>query len=264
MNQNAVVSREEWVAARKRHLIKEKELTRLHDELSRQRRDLPWVKVEKNYVFDGPNGKEALGDLFNGRSQLIVKHFMFGPGWKEGCVGCSLEVDHLDGAPLVHLQNRDVAYVAISRAPLAEIEAFKGRMGWHFKWLSSAGSDFNYDYHVSFKPDDIAQDQVYYNYETQKFLSEELSGNSVFYKNENGEIFHTYSSYARGGEAGLVIYSYLDMTPKGRDETGPNHNLSDWVRHHDRYGAGGVVDARGRYLAPQDSSCCHSSEKANS
>jgi predicted dithiol-disulfide oxidoreductase (DUF899 family) len=263
MAHNPIVSREEWLKARKQHLIREKELTRLRDELNQERHNLPWVKVEKNYVFDGPNGKETLADLFAGRSQLIVKHFMFGPGWKEGCVGCSLEVDHLDGAPLVHLEHRDVSYVAISRAPLSEIEPFKQRMGWHFKWLSSYDSDFNYDYQVSFKPEDIAKGKVYYNYDMCDFLSEELSGNSVFCKNENGEIFHTYSSYARGGEAGLVIYSYLDMTPKGRDETGPNHNLSDWVRHHDRYAAGGMVDARGRYIPPPtDNQCCHGPEKA--
>jgi predicted dithiol-disulfide oxidoreductase (DUF899 family) len=264
MNQNSVVSREEWLDARKQHLIKEKELTRLRDELNAERRALPWVRVEKNYVFDGPNGKETFADLFDGRSQLIIKHFMFGPGWKEGCVGCSLEVDHIDGSPLVHLANHDVTYVAISRAPLKEIEAFKQRMGWHFKWLSSCDTDFNYDYHVSFRQDDIAKGKVYYNYETRDFLSEELSGNSFFYRNESGEIFHTFSSYGRGGEAGLVIYSYLDMAPKGRNETGPNHNMTDWVRHHDRYGAGGTVDPRGRYVPATESACCHGAKETHS
>ena len=259
-----VVSREEWLVVRKQHLIKEKELTRLRDELSRQRRDLPWVKVEKRYVFETPSGKETLADLFEGRSQLIVKHFMFGPGWKEGCVGCSFEVDHIDGAPLVHLEHHDVTYVAVSRAPLAEIEAFKKRMGWHFKWVSSYGGDFNYDYCVSFKPDEMANGKVYYNYQMNNFMGEELSGNSVFYKSETGEVFHTYSSYARGGEAGLVAYSYLDMTPKGRNENGPNHNLTDWVRHHDRYDAGGRVDSRGRYEPPKDEECCHHPEKNHS
>ena len=158
-----VVSREEWIAARKELLAKEKEVTRLRDKLSAERRKLPWVKVEKNYVFDGPTGKETLADLFDGRSQLFVKHFMLGPGWKEGCVGCSFEVDHIEGA-LVHLEHHDVTYVAISRVPLAEIEAFKKRMGWRFKWVSSYGSDFNYDYHVSFTKEDIAKGKVYYNY----------------------------------------------------------------------------------------------------
>lgn len=230
-----VVSRAEWIEARKRHLRMEKELTRLRDRLSRERRELPWVKVDKLYVFDGPDGKETLSDLFDGRSQLVVKHFMLGSGWKEGCVGCSFEVDHIGGA-LVHLEHHDVTYVAISRAPLDEIEAFKKRMGWHFKWVSSYGGDFNYDYHVSFTPEEIAKGKVYYNYEMRDFQSEELSGLSVFYKDEAGGIFHTYSAYARGAEEVLGTYMILDLTLKGRNETGPNHDLTDWVRHHDNYG----------------------------
>jgi predicted dithiol-disulfide oxidoreductase (DUF899 family) len=224
------VSREEWIAARKAHLAKEKELTRAYDELSRQLRELPWVKVEKNYVFDGPNGKESLADLFGGRSQLIVNHFMLGPGWKEGCVGCSFGADQIEGA-LIHVAHRDLAYVAISRAPLSEIEAYKRRMGWRFKWVSSFGSDFNYDYHVSFTKDEIAKGEVYYNYETVKFQSEELQG--------TGDIFHTYSRYARGGDPGIPAYGLLDITPKGRDETGPTHSLIDWVRRHDKYDGAG-------------------------
>jgi len=256
MQHNRIVSQDEWLAARRQHLIKEKELTRLRDQLSAERRQLPWVKVEKNYLFDGLKGKETLADLFDGRSQLIVKHFMCGPGWKEGCVGCSFEVDHVEGA-LMHLEHHDVAYVAVSRAPLAEIEAFKKRMGWRLKWVSSYGSDFNYDYHVSFTQDEITKGEVYYNYETQKFQSEEMSGRSVFYKDGNGGIFHTYSSHARGGDMLLGTYVLLDITPKGRNETGPNHNLTDWVRHHDRYDAGGLVDPTGRYLSAQgsDSGC---------
>lgn len=256
MQHNRIVSQDEWLAARRQHLTKEKELTRLRDRLSAERRELPWVKVEKNYLFDGPNGKETLADLFDGRSQLIVKHFMYGPGWEEGCVGCSFEVDHVEGA-LTHLEHHDVKYVAVSRAPLAEIEAFKQRMGWRFKWVSSYRSDFNYDYHVSFATDEIAKSEVYYNYETQKFQSEEMSGRSVFYKDENGGIFHTYSSYARGGDMFLGTYVLLDITPKGRNETGPNHNLTDWVRHHDRYDAGGAVDPTGRYVSAKgsDSGC---------
>jgi predicted dithiol-disulfide oxidoreductase (DUF899 family) len=256
-----VVSRAEWLAARRQLLAREKELTKARDELSRQRRELPWVKVEKPYAFDGPNGKETLADLFGGRSQLLIKHFMFGPGWKEGCVGCSFEVDHIGGA-LAHLQNHDVTYVAVSRAPLQEIEAFKQRMGWSFKWVSSFGSDFNYDYHVSFNQDDLSRGKVYYNFEMCDIQMEELAGRSVFYKDESGDVFHTYSAYGRGAEELLSTYVVLDLTPKGRNETGPNYNLTDWVRHHDRYGAGGFVDATGRYRAPETSdSCCHAAEK---
>ncbi|MGH7907404.1 MAG: DUF899 domain-containing protein [Candidatus Binataceae bacterium] len=257
MNHNRIVSRDEWIAARKQLLIKEKELTHRRDQLSAERRDLPWVKVGKNYVFDGPSGEETLADLFDGRSQLIIKHFMFGPGWKEGCVGCSFEVDHIEGA-LVHLEHHDVTYVAISRAPLPEIEAFKMRMGWRFKWVSSYGNDFNYDYHVSFAPEEIASGEAYYNYETRRFQSEELSGRSVFYKDPAGDIFHTYSAYGRGTEELIGAYVCLDLTPKGRNETGPNHNLTDWVRHHDRYGAGGFVDATGRFVPAGGATCSRS------
>jgi predicted dithiol-disulfide oxidoreductase (DUF899 family) len=247
MTHNRIVTREEWLAARQAHLAKEKELTRLRDQLSAERRELPWVKIDKPYVFDGPNGKETLVDLFDGRSQLIIKHFMLGPAWKEGCVGCSFEVDHIEGA-LVHLAHHDVTYVVVSRAPLPEIEAFKGRMGWRFKWVSSYGSDFNYDFHVTFRPDEVEEGEVYYNYEMRKVGIEELSGRSVFYKDSEGDIFHTYSSYARGGDLMLGTYNILDLMPKGRNETGPNHNLTDWVRHHDRYDDGGFVDPTGRYV----------------
>ena len=247
MMHNRIVTRDEWLAARKAHLAKEKELTHLRDQLSAERRELPWVRIEKNYVFAGPNGKETFAQLFDGRSQLIIQHFMFGPGWKEGCVGCSFEVDHIDGA-LVHLEHHDVSYVVVSRAPLPEIEAFKKRMGWRFKWVSSYGSDFNYDFHVSFKPDEIEKAKVYYNYDMRKIGVEELSGRSVFYKDTNGDVFHTYSSYGRGGDLMLGTYNILDLMPKGRNETGPNHNLTDWVRHHDRYESAGHVAATGRYV----------------
>jgi predicted dithiol-disulfide oxidoreductase (DUF899 family) len=248
--EHRIVSREEWLAARQQHLIREKELTRMRDRLSAERRELPWVRVEKNYVFEGPDGEETLADLFGGRSQLVVKHFMFGPDWKEGCVGCSFEVDHLEAA-LVHLQNHDVSLVAVSRAPLAEIERFKRRMGWRLKWLSSAGNDFNYDYHVSFGPDEIAAGKVYYNYGVQDFESDELSGISVFYNDEAGGVFHTYSAYGRGAEEILGTYMVLDLTPLGRNETGPNHDLTDWVRHHDRYGQPGSVNPAGRFVPGQ-------------
>jgi len=242
-----IVSREEWVKARKELLKKEKEFTRLRDQLNTESRELPWVRVEKTYVFDGPNGKETLSDLFAGRSQLIVNHFMLGPGWKEGCVGCSFGADHNDGI-IVHLEHHDVSFVAISRAPRPEIEAFKKRMGWRFKWVSSFGSDFNYDYHVSFTPDEIRKGQVYYNYDIREFQVEELAGTSMFYKDEKADIFHTYSAFARGSEMLGGVYGYLDHLPKGRNETGPNHNLGDWVRHHDRYGDAGLVDPTGRYV----------------
>jgi predicted dithiol-disulfide oxidoreductase (DUF899 family) len=228
------VPRDEWVAAHQRHLVKEKELTRMRDRLSAERRDLPWFKVEKPYLFDSPRGKSTLSGLFEGRSQLIVKHFMFGPEWGEGCVGCSFEVDHIEGA-LVHLEHHDVTYVAISRATLGEIEGFKRRMGWRFPWVSSFGSDFNYDFWVSFTNEQIAKGEVYYNYETRDLQSEEMSGISVFFKDSAGDVFHTFSAYGRGAEELLGTYMCLDLTPTGRNETGPSHDLTDWVRHHDRY-----------------------------
>lgn len=247
-----VVSRAEWLAARKELLAEEKALTRSRDALAAKRRELPWVKVDKEYVFDTAQGKKTLSDLFQGRSQLIIYHFMFAPGWGEGCVGCSFLSDHADGA-VQHLQQHDVSYVAVSRALLAEIEPFKKRMGWKFNWVSSNGSDFNYDFHVSFSKEEVAKGKVYYNFEMQEAYGDEVAGTSVFYKDGNGDIFHTYSSYARGGEPALGTYHYLDLTPKGRNETGPGHNLTDWVRHHDRYNTGGLVQPTGRYQAPQES-----------
>ena len=245
MQPKKIVSREEWTAARKVHLSREKELTRARDRLAAERRDLPWVKLEKNYVFDGPDGKQTLADLFGGRNQLIVNHFMLGPGWKEGCIGCSFGADNVEGA-LQHLAQRDVAYVAVSRAPLAEIEAYRKRMGWTFKWLSSFASDFNYDFHVSFRPEDTAGGKVEYNYDMIETSMDELPGTSVFARDDGGAIYHTYSSYGRGAEETLVTYRLLDMTPKGRDE-GPDGNLMSWVKRHDEYA-----------LAPAAASCCHS------
>ena len=231
------VSREEWIAARKELLNKEKELSHLQDEVSRQRRELPWVKVEKEYTFETPEGRKTLAELFNGNSQLVVYHFMFGPGWKAGCVGCSFFSDHVDGANQ-HLAHHDVTFTAVSRAPLAEIEAYKRRMGWRFKWVSSSASDFNYDFHVSFRKDAITAGEVYYNYEMYKTTMEDLHGTSVFFKDDRGAVFHTYSAYARGDERGLGTYMFLDLTPKGRNETGPNFNLTDWVQRHDEYDDG--------------------------
>jgi predicted dithiol-disulfide oxidoreductase (DUF899 family) len=233
MQPHPIVSEDEWLAARERLLRKEKEFTALRDRLSQERRALPWVKVEKPYLFDGPAGKETLADLFDGRSQLIVYHFMFGPDWEQGCPSCSFLADHFDGANL-HLSQRDVTLVAISRAPLAQIDAFKRRMGWRFKWLSSYGSDFNHDYHVSFTPDEMAQGKVYYNYSKGEFPSEEAPGVSVFYKDAAGDIFHTYSAYARGLDMLVGAYNWLDLAPKGRDEAELPWTMA-WVRHHDRY-----------------------------
>jgi predicted dithiol-disulfide oxidoreductase (DUF899 family) len=250
-----IVSRDEWLAARRELLAKEKELTRLRDRLNAERRELPWVRIEKEYVFDGPDGREPLADLFAGRSQLIIKHFMFGSGWQEGCVGCSFEVDHAVAA-LVHLEHHDVSYVLVSRAPFAEIEAFRRRMGWPVKWVSSYGSDFNYDFHVSFTKDEIARGEAYYNFDRRPIAIDELSGRSVFYKDAGGDIFHTYSSYARGGEMFLGTYHFLDITPLGRNET-LRGNLTDWVRHHDRYEDRGSVAATGRHIpAPAGEGCC--------
>jgi len=236
-----VVPSEEWLAARKQLLAKEKEFTRLRDELSRQRRELPWEKVEKKYVFEGPSGTETLADLFDGRSQLIVYHFMFGPGWKEGCPSCSFLADSFDGAA-IHLAQRDTTFVAISRATLPEIEGFKKRMGWKFKWLSSNGTDFNYDFQVSVGNGEKADSTVYYNYTMQQFPSEERPGASMFYK-KDGEVFHTYSAYARGLDILLPTYNWLDMTAKGRDEDGLPYPMA-WIRHHDRYSDGKLVDLK--------------------
>ena len=258
--EHRVVSREEWLAARKALLAKEKEWTRLRDRLSAERRALPWVRIDKEYVFEGPNGRETLVDLFAGRSQLVIKHFMLGPGWKDPCVGCSFESDHIDGV-VIHLDHHDVSYVAVSRAPYCEIAAVHKRMGWRFRWVSSFGSDFNYDFNVSFTPAEIAAGEGYYNYARGKLPINEMSGRSVFYKDTDGDVFHTYSSYGRGGEDFLGTYRYLDIVPKGRDETGPRGNLSDWVRHHDRYGATGAVAPTGRWVAEAAAPCCASEEQ---
>ncbi len=256
-----VVSQAEWIAARKEFLTKEKEFTRLRDELSRQRRELPWEKIEKHCEFEGPDGKATLADLFGKRSQLIVYHFMLGPGWKEGCPSCSYLSDHFDGMA-VHLANRDVTLAVVSHAPYAEIDAFKKRMGWRFHWYSSFGSDFNYDYQVSLRPEDRGKNQVYYNYELTEFPSDERPGLSVFSKDPNGDIFHTYSTYARGLDILVGAYNFLDLAPKGRDEAGLKHTMA-WVRHHDKYGDNYFVDPNRPYVQPEvvqtkntASSCC--------
>src|SRR5271156_2030820 len=240
MEPHTIVSHDEWVAARKAHLADEKAFTKARDALSRKRRELPWEKVEKNYVFEGPNGKEALADLFGNKSQLIVYHFMLGPGWEAGCPSCSYLADHFDG-PAIHLAQRDVSFVVVSRAPIVEIEKFKARMGWKFKWVSSFGSDFNYDYHVSFTPGEKASGKVYYNYARPEFPPDERPGASVFAKDAAGTVFHTYYTYGRGLDIMLGTYNFLDLTPKGRDEDDLAFDMA-WVRPHDRYDQGYVVD----------------------
>ena len=229
-----IVSREEWLAARRALLAKEKEATRLRDRVNAERLALPWVKVEKNYVFDTPQGKKSLAELFDGRSQLIVYHFMFGPDWAAGCPGCSVLADHIDGA-LPHLEHHDVTMIAVSRAPLPDIAAYKRRMGWRFPWVSAFGNDFNYDYHLSFTRDALASGKVFYNFsETEPGEgNDELPGLSAFYRDAAGDIFHTYSSYARGPEELIGTLMILDRAPKGRNET----TIMDFVRRHDEYEA---------------------------
>ena len=252
-----VVSHADWLEARKEFLAKEKEFTRLRDELSRERRALPWEKVEKQYEFDSTRGKVSLADLFDNRSQLVIYHFMFGPGWEAGCPSCSYLADHFDGMT-IHLANRDTTFVVVSHAPLAEIEAFKKRMGWKFQWVSSFGTDFNFDYQVSFTPEQKAAGKVYYNYQLDEFPSTEGPGASVFAKDAAGQVFHTYSTYARGLDILVGTYNTLDLVPKGRDEDGLAFSMS-WVRHHDRYTQSYFVDPAQTYEQPKSTAgCCHS------
>ena len=235
MQQHRIVSGEEWVAARKLLLAREKEFTRARDELSKVRRELPWRRVDKAYAFDGPDGRKTLADLFEGRSQLIVQHFMFDPDWDAGCKSCSFWADNFNGI-VVHLKQRDVSFVAVSRAPLPKIEAFKRRMGWSFRWVSSYPSDFNRDYQVSFEPGDLERGTAEYNFEKRTADSpRELPGVSVFARDERGSVFHTYSCYARGLDVLNAAYHYLDLVPKGRDEDGLSFPMA-WVRLHDQYG----------------------------
>jgi predicted dithiol-disulfide oxidoreductase (DUF899 family) len=228
-----VVLKGEWLAARKALLAKEKELTRQKDAVAAGRRELPWVRVEKEYAFETPSGKRILAELFEGRSQLVVYHFMLGPDWAEGCPSCSMAADHFDGCA-IHLKQRDVTLTAISRAPLAQIERFKKRMGWHFPWASSYGTDFNHDFGVTFTKEELAGGKIY-NFGSSGFPAEEAPGLSVFFKDREGQIFHTYSTYGRGLDELLGVYTFLDRVPKGRDEAGQQPHSMGWVRHHDRY-----------------------------
>ncbi|HXZ00273.1 MAG TPA: DUF899 domain-containing protein [Stellaceae bacterium] len=233
MVDHAVVSQDEWIEARRRFLAREKEFTRLRDELNRERRALPWVRVDKRYVFEGPKGKESLADLFSGRRQLIVQHFMFDPSWEAGCKSCSFWADGYNGF-VVHLEQRDATFVAVSLAPIDKLTAFKRRMGWTFKWVSSLGGDFNRDYQVSETPEEKAKGQSYYNYSIGKPFGGERPGVSVFYRDDDGTVFHTYSCYARGLDMLNGAYHYLDLTPEGRDEDGLPYPMA-WVRLHDLY-----------------------------
>ena len=233
IERHRVVSHKAWIEARRKFLAKEKKFTRLRDELSRQRRALPWEKVDKEYVFDGPKGRETLPELFDGRSQLIVYHFMFAPEWNEGCKHCSFWADNFNGLG-IHLNHRDASFVAISRAPLAKIEAFRKRMDSSFKWVSSGQNDFNYDYQASFAPQEVESGAAFYNFSKFDVGVSDREGVSVFYRDPSGTVFHTYSSYARGIDMLNTAYHYLDLVPKGRDEDGLEFTQS-WVRYHDRY-----------------------------
>jgi predicted dithiol-disulfide oxidoreductase (DUF899 family) len=245
---HTVVSNDLWIAERKKLLAREKELAQLHDQIARERRALPWVRIDKNYIFDTSSGQRSLVELFEERRQLLVQHFMFAPGWEEGCPSCSYMADHIDGMN-VHLANRDVTFVAISRALLTDIQRFRQRMDWQFTWVSSNLNDFNFDFRVSFTMEEKTKDEVNYNYENHSFESEEMPGISVFYKDGTGQIFHTYSTYRRGVEAMMGTYQLLDLTPNGRDEE-PGQGMR-WLRHHDRY------EPQPRTKAARDAgSCC--------
>lgn len=246
-NRVETVTREQWLAARRALLAREKELTYLQDEIARERRALPRLRVDKDYRFDTLEGPRTLAELFDGRSQLLVQHFMFAPGWEQGCKSCSFMADHNDGANL-HLAQRDVTLIAVSRAPLADIERFRQRMGWKFKWVSSHGTDFNHDFGVNFSQDEMSSGKVLYNYVRQPFPHEEAPGISVFQRDEAGDVFHTYSRYGRGVEVMMHTYNLLELTPKGRDEDAMDYPMA-WVRHHDRY-----EDAPAP--APTHAACC--------
>jgi len=234
LENHKIVSKNEWLSARSALLKKEKEFTVLRDKLSQQQRDMPWASVDKEYLFDGPNGKQTLSDLFDGRSQLIAYHFMYDPNWDAGCPSCSFWADNFNGI-VVHLNQRDVTMIAVSRAPYTKIDEYKKRMGWNFKWVSSYNTDFNFDYHVSFTPEELSEKKALYNYDLQDTHSPEREGISVFYKVTAGHVFHTYSAYARGIDTLNVAYHYLDLVPKGRDEA--DHEFPQfWVRRHDEYG----------------------------
>jgi predicted dithiol-disulfide oxidoreductase (DUF899 family) len=251
-----IVSREEWLKARTTLLAKEKAFTRLRDQLSAEQRALPWVRIEKNYVFDGPSGKVTLAQLFGGRSQLFIQHFMMSPGATHQCVGCSLGIDHVENI-IEHLEHNDVSFAAVARAPIEEIEAVRMRMDWHITWVSSCDSDFNYDFNVSFTPEQITKGNAFYNFAQTDPGLEDVSGHSVFFKDDDGQIFHTYSTYSRGEEEFIGIYRFFDLTPKGRNENGPYNSMMDWARLRNMYGKGGTLEGNGRYHAPSCACATH-------
>jgi len=228
-----VVSREAWLKERIALLAEEKEFTHRRDALAEKVRDLPWVKVEKSYTFDSPTGKKSLADLFGPRSQLVIYHFMFDPTWSQGCMSCSFIADHYNGI-VVHLAHRDISLVTVSKAPIEQIDQFRERMGWSFPWVSGANTDFGRDFGVSFTDQELAAETSVYNFNRKPFGIRELPGLSVFIKNSRGDIYHTYSSFARGLEDFLTSYRFIDVTPKGRDED-PSSGMLTWLRHHDRY-----------------------------
>lgn len=248
---HSITSREAWLAQRKSLLAREKELTQLRDQLAAERRALPWVRMDKSYSFDTTSGRRSLDQLFDGRRQLVVQHFMFAPGWEQGCKSCSFMADHVEGSR-IHLQQRDLSFVAVSRAPLADIQRFRQRMGWQFEWVSSFGSDFNQDFGVSFPAEALATGLVDYNYKKQAFPQAEAPGISVFYRDDAGEVFHTYSTYGRGVELMMGAYDFLDITPLGRHEEALSYGM-EWLRHHDRYDA-----APASATATSAGSCCGS------
>ncbi len=260
MTNHQVVSHDEWTEARKTLLTEEKAMTRQQDELSRKQRALPWEKVEEKYIFDTPQGKKTLAQLFDGRSQLVVYHFMLGPNWEEGCPSCSYLADHFDGIP-PHINQRDATFMVVSHAPLAKIQEFKQRMGWRFPWVSSYGTNFNHDYQVSFTKEDRVDGKVYYNYVMQEFPSDEAPGLSIFYRDAAGNVFHTYSTYGRGLDQLVGTYTLLDLVPKGRDEGGLQNTMS-WVKHHDKYVDNRPVELRTQFAKVEESHASCKTEEA--
>jgi predicted dithiol-disulfide oxidoreductase (DUF899 family) len=250
-----IVSDATWTEQRMKLLEREKALTRLRDQVASERRALPWRRIAKDYVFDTPAGRRTLAELFGARRQLMVQHFMFGPGWEQGCPSCSYMADHIDGMN-IHLAHRDIRFVAVSRAPLHDIEQFRGRMGWTFDWVSSHGSDFNFDFAVSFTPEALATGKVRYNYRDGYFPAEEAPGISVFCKDDAGDVFHTYSTFGRGVEVMMGAYMLMDLTPRGRDE-GDGFYKMEWVRHHDRYEAEKGYEKAPELVAPPQAACPH-------
>jgi predicted dithiol-disulfide oxidoreductase (DUF899 family) len=250
-----VVSDDRWLEQRVSLLEREKALTRLHDEVAQARREMPWRRIAKDYVFDTPAGKRRLADLFAGRRQLLVQHFMFGPGWEQGCPSCSYMADHTDGMT-IHLAHRDITFVAVSRAPLADILRFRERMGWKFDWVSSNGSDFNFDFHVSFTQEELAAGEVAYNYRKGYFPAEEAPGISVFCKDDAGDVFHTYSTFGRGVEVMMGTYMMMDLTPQGRGERDVFYKM-EWVRHHDRYAPESRFEPAPEKAAKPAAACPH-------